>query len=53
MDDVQYKCFLELLMVSDPFPSNDPVNEIILKDFADQEAQKRGFKNWIEAYHSL
>ena len=48
----EFRALLDLLMVSDPWPL-DKAGEVILKAFADKEAKKRGFDNWIEAYMKL
>ena len=52
MKDIEYRAFLDLLMCSDPWPVNNfPHSQEILKNFAHEEAVKRGFANWIDAYH--
>ncbi len=51
MNDDQFIAFLELLMVSDPWPMQ--WGHELLTDQADDEARKRGFCDWIEAYHRL
>ena len=48
----QFRAFLNLMMVSDPWPLKD-VEHASLLDFADSEAAKRGYENWIEAYHKF
>jgi hypothetical protein len=48
MSDHEYRAFLDLLMCSDPYPSD---GEGIVKGFADIEANIRGFGDWVEAYH--
>lgn len=54
MNREEFRCFLALLMCSDPWPvTNDPSNQITIESFADAEAQRHGFKDWIEAYHKL
>ena len=52
MYTIELKSFVELLMISDPWPlqPNDHVN---LETFADREAGRHGFKDWVEAYHEL
>ncbi len=51
MNDIQFCDFMALLMCSDPWPESVPKDA--LDAFADEEARKRGFDDWIEAYHML
>lgn len=54
MNDIQYRRFLDLMMCSDPWPVTDTGEgdgHQILVDFADEEARKRGYDSWIDAYH--
>jgi len=51
MEDYEYRAFLDLMMCSDPWPVPDNVGQQLLEAFADDQAKKRGFDNWIEAYH--
>lgn len=53
MNDKEFRCFLDLLMCSDPWPVPGGANESILIDFADKEAKRRRFANWIDAYHNF
>jgi hypothetical protein len=54
-----FKEFLILLMCCDPWPVVDDgansvtENECIIKEWADRQAQKYGYKNWLEAYQTL
>lgn len=41
-----------LLMCSDPWPTSEREHKL-MKDFADSESVKHGFKNWIEALHGI
>ena len=52
MTDPQYRRFLDLLMCCDPWPV-DPAGDTqpILEALADDEAGRRGYHGWIEAYH--
>lgn len=50
MSDEQFRALMNLIMLSDPTPLPQPEDEAI-QQLADEEAQKRGFLNWIEAYH--
>lgn len=51
MTDEQFKIFLELLMCSDPWPMDH--GHDVMADFADDESRKRGFEDWIDAYHKF
>lgn len=53
MDDLTYKEFLALMMCSDPWPLDGAQSRTILEQFADKEALKRGYENWIVAYHEM
>ena len=50
MNDNQYRVFLDLMMVSDPWPLEKADGEILTR-LADNEANRRGYENWIVAYH--
>lgn len=50
MNEEELKAFCELLMVSDPWPT-EKFSEDILKLYADKQAQKHGFTDWIEFYN--
>jgi hypothetical protein len=52
MDDTEFRCFLDLLMVSDPWPLEESCQSILL-DLADRQAAVRGYDNWVEAYHKF
>lgn len=51
MNDDQLRAFLDLLMVSDPWPLQ--YGQEAMNDLADEESRKRGFCDWIEAYHKF
>ena len=51
MDDREFRIFLDLLMVSDPWPL-EYGNET-MTDLADTMARERGYDDWIEAYHKM
>lgn len=55
MSEEQLRAFLILLMCSDPWPVENESQEHqkILTDFADEESQRHGYTDWIEAYHVL
>ena len=51
MNKEEFTAFLELLMIDDDISTT--ANLIILTSFADREATKYGYTNWIDAYHEL
>ena len=53
MTNLEYRHFLNLLMASDPWPLDDGNSQRILLFLADKEATSRGYKDWVEAYHSF
>jgi len=52
MSDTQFRDFLDLMMVSDPWPLSPEADES-LKDLADSESRNRGYDSWIVAYHEF
>jgi len=50
--DTEYVALLNWYMSSDPFPT-DPATETVVKDILNEEAEKRGFDGWVEAYHEI
>ena len=54
MTCTELRCFLNLLMCSDPWPvkPNRGEQEILL-ELADRESRKCGYDNWVVAYHEL
>lgn len=52
MTDNQLKSLCNLLMVNDPFPLSSFEEENIV-DIVNSESYKKGYNNWIEAYHYL
>lgn len=54
MTKKQLQQFLNLLMVSDPWPlDDDGVSQEILQEYANAESEKFGFSSWFQAYHEL
>jgi hypothetical protein len=49
----QLRAFVYLLMCADPWPVDDENNQLIVDAFADEEAMRHGFNDWVEAYHAL
>lgn len=54
MNDANYRALLDLIMCSDPWPVNDNgENQQIIEVMATEEAKRRGFDTWVEAYHKF
>ncbi len=54
MEDYIYRAILDLLMCSDPYPvPDDGVGQKILTALANDEAKKRGYGDWVVAYHKF
>jgi len=54
MNDETYKEFLSLLMCSDPWPvGHRRDSQRVLINFANNEAIKRGYIDWVVAYHDI
>ena len=49
MNDDAFRILMALVMVNDPWPLQAGKGEI--DDLLDDEARRRGFCDWIEAYH--
>ena len=52
MGNKEYRALLDLIMCSDPWPVPDE-NQKIIEILADKEAMRRGFNNWVIAYHKF
>ena len=52
MTDKFFRLFLDLLMASDPWPL-EKAAQIELDGEADRESVRRGFDNWIVAFHEF
>jgi hypothetical protein len=52
MTDAQLRVFMALLMCSDPWPLEHSTRDVMV-GLANEEAERRGFDDWIEAYHQL
>lgn len=48
----EFKAFLSLLIVSDPWPLS-PEKQALLIAFANDQAKMRGYDSWIAAYHAI
>lgn len=54
MDKETLGALCNLLMVTDPWPDVlSEEDEKLLKKWADEEAQRHGFNDWVDAYHNL
>ena len=57
MTDKEFRCFLNLLMYSDPWPIPNTGSALdeqtTLIDYAEEQSQERGFSDWIEAFYKL
>jgi hypothetical protein len=49
MTDNQFKAILALLMCSDPWPI-EGANQAIVEAWANEEAVRRGYLSWFDAY---
>ncbi len=52
MTDRQLRALLNLFMCSDPWPASDD-DIAVIEALITTEVAKRGFPDWIEAYHSM
>lgn len=52
MNDRQFRALLNLVMASDPTPLSDEEDDTV-RDLLANEAHKRGFMDWIEAFHDF
>jgi hypothetical protein len=46
----EFRTLLELMMVSDPWPLKDH-HRTFLVSLLNDEAEERGYEDWIAAYH--
>lgn len=55
MNDKAYRAFLNLMMCSDPWPvySDNNQNQLIMEQFANEQAKARGYRDWIHAFHEF
>lgn len=52
MTDRQFGLVLSMFMCSDP-SSLDLAEDVELEEFLDEESQRRGYLDWIDAYHRI
>lgn len=54
MNDTDFRALLNLIMSADPWPVKDGgENQQIIESMATEEAKRRGFDTWVEAYHKM
>jgi hypothetical protein len=53
ISDLAFRSLLDLFMASDPWPLDDDKSRGVLFGFICAEASKRGYSDWIEAYHDF
>jgi hypothetical protein len=52
MNNQEFRAFLDLLMCSDPWPvGDDGESQRIMKNWANDQARLRGYKDWVDAWH--
>ena len=51
MSDDEFRTFLDLLMVSDPWPLE--YGDETMTDLADNLSRERGYSCWVVAYHEF
>ena len=51
MNDTEFSAVMALVMCSDPWP--DGVDRKVIERLLDHESTKRGYTDWIDAYHGL
>jgi hypothetical protein len=50
VNDFAFRALLNLVMCSDPSPVS-PDDDKAIRDCLDEESKRRGFSDWIDAYH--
>jgi len=53
ISDEAFRELLNLFMVADPWPLEDEKSKAVIFGFLCAEASKRGYDDWIEAYHDF
>jgi len=56
MTELEFRALLTLVMCCDPWPVDERIardlgNQDTILNLLNKEARKRGFDNWVEAYH--
>jgi len=52
VDNIAFRAMLDIMMTSGPFPARESRREAFA-GFLDAEAWKRGYDDWVEAYHDF
>ena len=52
MTDLEFRIAMDWMMVSDPWPLSER-EHTVMWDMLNGEAEKRGYDNWIVAYHEF
>ena len=50
MEHEEFREILGWRMASDPFPIG--VSQVVIDRWIEHECKRRGFQNWIDAYHA-
>ncbi len=53
ISDGAFRELLKLYVQADPWPVDDIENKMIVAQFLDAEASKRGYEHWESAYDAL
>jgi hypothetical protein len=53
ISDLAFRALLDWFMASDPWPLDDGNSRAVIFGFICAEASKRGYDDWIEAYHEF
>ena len=48
----EYSALMNLMMVSDPWPTTE-IQKRTITDLLNEEAKRRNYDDWIEAYHAF
>jgi len=51
MNDKEFSALLKWKMASDPWPV-DATAKAVVEDMLNEAAKKRGYSDWVEAYHN-
>jgi hypothetical protein len=52
MNEQELKALVTLMMVSDPWPIDEDSRDLLV-NFAEEQALKLGYTDFIDAYHSI
>jgi len=51
--DHAFRLLLDALMVNDPAPQGQMGDDLVLLSLVERESERRGFDNWVVAYHDF